>query len=73
MQLKIGDSYKNNNPYEGEGELIIASEPDESNCVKCIHALHVKHKALNGVVEIKSVDAILEFYHKVDDGKNIEK
>lgn len=73
MQLKIGDSYKNNNPYEGEGEIIIASEPDESGCVKCIHALHVKHKSLNGIVELKSVDAIAEFYHKVSDNQKIGK
>lgn len=73
MQFKIGDSYKNNNPYEGEGEIIIASEPDGSGYVKCVHALHTKHKSLNGMVELKPVDAIAEFYHKVNDGQKISE
>lgn len=62
---KIGDTLKNNNPYDGEGELIVAGEPDEAGMVKCIHACHTKHKGLNGLVELKPMDSLIEFYHKI--------
>lgn len=65
MEIKIGDSFKNNNPYKGEGEVIVASTPDKDGYVKCIHALHKKHKSLNGMCEHKPVDVLIEFYHKV--------
>lgn len=65
-EIKIGDSLKNNKPYDGEGELIVASLPDESGYVKCVHALHVKHKSLNGMVELKPIDSLVDFYHKVE-------
>lgn len=58
----MNESWKSLNPYPGEGEIIIASNPDEYGFVKCIHALHQRHKSLNGSVEEKHISDILRSY-----------
>lgn len=64
-ELEIGASYKNKKPYDGEGEIIIAGPvPDMPGYVKCIHALHTKHQAMNGLVEYKPIENILKYYDK---------
>lgn len=63
--VEIGVSYKNKDPYEGEGEIIIAgSVPNMPGYVKCVHALHTKYPKMNGVVEYKPIESILKYYDK---------
>lgn len=60
--LQVGDSIKNINPYEGEGELIICELGEKQ--IKCIHACHTKYQNLNGMVENKCYED-LQYYEKL--------
>lgn len=62
MNLQIGDSIKNKNPYEGEGELIVCELGE--NGIRCVHACHTKYLNLNGMVEEKYYES-LEHYEKI--------
>lgn len=65
-EIKIGDSIKNNNPYNGEGEYIVVdlSPPLFEDCIKVVSALCKKYPGLNGQVSYLDKDA-LNSYHKV--------
>lgn len=61
------DILRNNDPYEGEGNIIIA-EVLESE-YKCLHVDHEKHIGLNGSIEVKSHEAVHNSYHLIEAAK----
>lgn len=65
--LKIGDSIKNNNPFRGEGEYIVADLSPKlfEGAIKVIAAKCRKYPGLNGQCSYLDIDS-LQFYHKVD-------
>lgn len=64
--MKLGDVFKNKNPYKGEGELIFAGhDPMDKNYVKMIHACHEKYPNLNGSVQLMHIDDISKYYDQI--------
>lgn len=65
-KIKIGSVWVNNNPYQGEGEIIVGLDvKNMPGYIECIWANCEKYPTLNGHVEYKREDDILEYYHEV--------
>lgn len=64
---KQNDILRNNDPYEGEGNIIIAEVRD--GYYECLHVDHVKHRGLNGLIEYKPFDAVHKSYYLIEKAK----
>lgn len=67
LGIEVGQSYMNNDPYEGEGEIMVAAIGDElfARQIKCIHAVCEKYPELNGTVMYFDIQDIVEHYTKL--------
>jgi len=65
QQLKIGEAWRNKDPYDGEGEIIMTDVFDNYGNILVIHAKNTKYPEMNGGKEWKPVKSILEYYEKI--------
>lgn len=64
---KQNDILRNNDPYDGEGNIIIAVVRDGH--YECLIVDNKKYPSLNGHIEIKSHDAVHNSYHLIEAAK----
>ena len=62
-KFKIFDEVRNNDPYEGEGNLLIVEILD--NGYRCLVVSNKKFPQLNGGIEEKSFEDLEEHFYKI--------
>lgn len=65
--VRIGDVYRNLEPYEGEGDLVVIALGTNlgNNIAECEHINNTKYKSLNGSIEIKDFSTLSESFKKI--------